>query len=437
MLRCGMCEVDITPALGSEIPGYFGPRIASGIKDPLNAKALVVESDSGPGGAVALIALDALSVPRDAVQTVRERVSRETGIDPAGIFVSATHTHTGGPVSSGFGSTESPAYTKWAAEKAADAAIMAYRTRREARIGFGRGSEADIAFNRRFFMKDGSFRTNPGVGNPLVDRPAGPIDPEVLVMRIDGADGRPIGVVTNYACHTDTVGGSEFCADFPGELSRFVKHALGERTVSLFLLGACGDINHIDVSGRMTKRPDHYRWMGRILGAEVLKVREKIVPFDEAFVAAQSGEFAVRLRSPTAEETEAAARLLAAGTDDFREAAYAREILNIAEQLPEATVPVEVQAMRIGELAVVGYPGEMFVEFGIRTKRASGFPFTMIDTLCNGTIRAYVCTREAFRQGGYEARMTFRNRFPEETGERMTELAVELLHRLRGADEAR
>ncbi|CAG7655108.1 hypothetical protein ACFQI7_36915 [Paenibacillus allorhizosphaerae] len=427
MIRCGMAEVDITPALGSEIPGYFGPRLGSGMKDPLYAKSLVTETETC---IAVIIALDSISVPRETVQTIRKLVGEAVHIEPAAIFVSATHTHTGGPVSTGLGCTENPAYLEWLAQKAADSAILAYRTRKAARIGFGRGHEADIAFNRRFFMKDGTFRTNPGIGNPLVDRAAGPIDPEVLVMRIDDADGNPIGIVTNYACHTDTVGGSEYCADYPGELSRFVKRALGDQAVSLFLLGACGNINHIDVSGKRNKAVDHYRWMGRILGAEVVKVREKIDVGGEARIEALSGYFTVELRSPTEEEADAAGMVVQKGTSDVREATYAREILKIMEECPTASREVEVQALRIGELSVVGLPGEIFVEFGLDIKRQSPSAYTMIDTMCNGTIRAYICTREAHRQGGYEPRMTFRNRFPEETGERLVELAVQLLNRL-------
>ncbi|TNJ67205.1 hypothetical protein FE784_06580 [Paenibacillus hemerocallicola] len=427
MIRAGMAEVDITPALGSEIPGYFGPRLASGVKDPLYAKSLVVETESG---AVAFIVLDAIAVSSPTVQSIRASVQAETGIEPAGIFVSATHTHTGGPVSTGFGCTESPEYLEWIARRAADSALLAYRSRKAARIGFGRGQEEDIAFNRRFFMKDGTFRTNPGIGNPLIDRAAGPIDPEVLVMRIDDAEGNPIGVVTNYACHTDTVGGTELCADFPGELSRFVKRELGEQAVSLFLFGPCGNINHIDVSGKRKRDPDHFRWMGRILGAETVKVRDKIIASDEVSISALNGEFTVDLRRPTEEEVEAAGKFLESEAHDLRETLYAKEILKIAASSDSGPATVEVQAVRIGELAVVGLPGEIFVEFGLDIKERSGSAYTMIDTMCNGTIRAYICTREAHRQGGYEPRMTFRNRFPVETGERLVELAVQLLDRL-------
>src|SRR5690606_5821101 len=103
-------------------------------------------------------------------------------------------------------------YLDFLVNKAADAAVLAYAQRREARIGAGSGTVEGIAFQRRYWMKDGTLRTNPGIGNPDVDRPAGPTDPELTVVRIDAADGTPLGIVANYACHTDTVGGTEFSA---------------------------------------------------------------------------------------------------------------------------------------------------------------------------------------------------------------------------------
>ncbi|MDF2721115.1 MAG: Neutral ceramidase [Paenibacillus sp.] len=424
MIRCGMAELDITPALGSKIPGYFNVREVSGVKDPLYVKSLVVETDNG---SAAIIVFDAISIPRKIVQAIRGRVSEEIGIDPAGIFVSATHTHTGGPVSTGFAGVEDDDYLRWIGEKAADSALIAYRKRKEAKIGFGRGHESDIAFNRRFFMKDGTVRTNPGIGNPLVGRPAGPIDPEVLVMRIDDTEGNPLGVLTNYACHTDTVGGTEVCADFPGELSRVVKRELGEQAVSLFMLGACGNINHHNVIGNKPKRADHYKWMGRILGAEVVKVRDKITVSDQTSVTALNGELNVGLRMPTEEILEASRRTLADSSANLQDTIYAKQMLRLVEENAPTEATVEVQALRIGELSVVGLPGEIFVEFGLDIKRQSSTPFTMIDTLCNGTIRAYICTREAHAQGGYEPRMSYGNRFAVETGERLVETAVRLL----------
>jgi hypothetical protein len=194
MLQCGVSELDITPSLGSTMPGYFNDRKSTGVIDRLYAKALVVDQD---GSAVAFVVLDTILVPRRVVENVRARVGQLTAIPPERVMISATHTHTGPAVATTTFLNADEAYLDWLAVKAADAVVLAYRSRKEARIGFGAGHEEDIAFHRRFFMKDGTVRKNPGIGNPDIDRPAGPIDPQVGVIRIDDAEGRPMGVVTN------------------------------------------------------------------------------------------------------------------------------------------------------------------------------------------------------------------------------------------------
>lgn len=368
------------------------------------------------------------------VELIRRRVREHTGIAEERIMVSATHTHTGGPVKDGFAGKLDEAYTRFLSLQAADAAILAYRSRREARIGFGRGHEAEIAFNRRFFMKDGSVRTNPGIGNPDIDRPEGPIDPEVLVVRIDDANGRPIGVISNYALHLDTVGGSLNSGDYAGEISRIVKRTLGSDVVSLFLLGACGNINHVDTSGRIPRRADHYLFLGQVLAGEILKVHAKINTSQTGRPDVRQTVFPLDYRVPTEEQLEWARgirRQEAAGKVD---AAMANQLFSLAEDGGPTRRDIEIQTIRLGELAIVGVPGELFVEFGLQLKAASPFPFTLINELANGSGNGYICTRAAFAGGGYEPRLTTSSRWPEETGERMVEEALRLLAQWQTAD---
>ncbi|GAA3409281.1 neutral/alkaline non-lysosomal ceramidase N-terminal domain-containing protein [Paenibacillus hodogayensis] len=432
MLQCGVCELDITPSLGSTIPGYFNDRKSTGIIDRLYAKALVVEND---GSAVAFVVLDTIKVRKDVAENVRRRVGETTGILPERVMISATHTHTGPAVATTTFLSADESYLEWLAVKAADAVAIAYNGRREARIGFGAGHETDIAFNRRYFMKDGTLRTNPGIGNPDVDRPAGPIDPEVGVVRIDDADGRPMAVVTNYAVHTDTVGGTEYCADFPGELSVALKKALGEQTVSLFMMGASGNINHYDVlHGKLEyyAKPQsrHYMKMGRILAGEVLKVREKIFTSSEARVEERKAFVKLRYRQPTPEQIAEAQANLTGYPEGHVERNFAKELLEAA-RLGEGTAEAEIQTVAVGDLAVVGLPAEMFVEFGLEIKGGSPFGLTLINELCNGIVGTYVCTREAYRLGGYEPRITSNNRLQEDAGELFVDCALGLLRELK------
>lgn len=431
--KCGMSEVVITPPLGSHMPGYFAGRRSTGVKDELYAKALVIESGETT---MAIIVVDAITLQRQQVENIRERISQCTPLLPEQMMISATHTHTGPPIRPTFDGNMDEAYNQFFTKKIADAAILAYRKLKPAHIGCGKGQEDGIAFNRRYWMKDGTVQTNPGFAHPDLDRAAGPTDPEVLVVRIDDLDGNPIGVVTNFACHPDTVGGTENCADYPGELSRTIKKALGDQTVSLFILGTCGNINHWDFIKSRQPEPDHYRKMGRILAGEVLKVRDKIDYFGSTNPLTAKIErtfFTIPYVYPTEQQVQEAKLMLTAETSTDQDRFLAEHLLEVIDD-PVDSVQVEIQACRIGELAVVGLPGEIFVEFGLSIKKDSPYVFNIMNTLCNASARGYVCTREAYEQGGYEPSLRRHNRHHPGNGELFVRHALELLKKMNRND---
>jgi neutral ceramidase len=268
MIRCGMSETDITPQLGLPIPGYLNARFADGIKDNLYAKAAVFRRDDETA---ALISIDALDFEAEDVKRIRERVYEFTKIPEQNVMVCLTHTHTGGPVVNCFGTKRDEAYISFLIEKAAEAVASADSKLKPVKLGFGKGKAENIAFNRRYVMKDGSVKTNPGRKNPNVQKPAGPVDPDLTMMIITDTDDRPLGAVVNFACHLDTVGGNEFCADYPGELSRILKAVYGKDFCTLFLNGFSGNINHIDIHAESKPDPYHYKKMGAVLAGEVIK----------------------------------------------------------------------------------------------------------------------------------------------------------------------
>lgn len=426
-MKCGMQEIRITPPLGSSMPGYLTERKSTGVKDELYTKALVIESDSQ---LQVFISVDALFFPTEETDKIRERLQQELGVSPEQVMISATHTHTGPPIRKGLDGSSHEDYVSILVKKMGDAAVMAYQSRRPAKIGVGTGHEGDISFNRRYWMKDGTLETNPGFNNPNIEKPAGPIDPEVTVVRIDDLDDNPIGVVVNFACHTDTVGGTEYCADYPGEMSRMVKKVLGSDVVSLFMIGACGDINHHNFMQDKTPKRQKYDVMGRVLAAEVLKVREKIQCVDTIEIACTRTTHRLELRRPTKEEVEAAEQRLQTETNPI-ERFFAEHILK-ADQATEHTEIAEIQVFRVGDWAVVGLPGEIFVDFGLELKEQSPFSQTIVNTLCNGSIYGYVCTREAYNQGGYEPRIKLKSRTPVDAGEQFVKKASVLLNELYG-----
>ena len=423
MLKGALREVVITPPLGVSIPGYFENRLSAGVKDELHAKALAVSD--GESDAL-IIAVDAVGLYASDVAAIRRRVAEFTGISPQQIMVSATHIHTGPPVANTFENRRDDDYCAYMTRKTADAAIEAYRQMAPCRIGAGRGEERGISFNRRYFMKDGTVRTNPGFNNPDTVKPAGPIDPEVAVLRIEDLQGRPLGAIVNFACHPDVVGGAQYSADYPGELSRVLKKAYGEQFVTLFLLGTCGNINHIDV--RRKEGPEHYKKMGRILAGEVQKVWEKIQPQEDATVAAAGTEITVRTRNISPAQLEQARRAADDQSLPAIERIYARELLEYVK-IVHTEEEAEVSGIRVGPLAIACLPAEVFVELGLEIKSRSLLPVTMIATQTNGRF-GYIPTREAFAQGGYEPRTTRMNRLVPEAGEQFTAAAQAVLAQL-------
>lgn len=434
-MKVGLAEVNITPPLGNQIPGYGQQdRLATGVKDELYAKAMAIESGNT---SLAFIVIDIISLELDSCERIRQRVQEATGIPAENVMVSCTHTHTGAPRPEREAALQ---YYPILEDKAADAAIIAYARREEASIGFGRGHEDTIAFNRRFYMKDGTVQTNPGILNPNIDRPEGPIDPEVLVMRIDNTRGEPIGVVSNYAVHADCVKGTEYSGDYPAFISRTIKQLYGESVVSLFFQGACGNLNHIDVSGRVDDKlvPHHIR-MGKRLGLEIAKVRDLTkTSADEAELSTASRFVTVSARALRPHEIEWAHRKLAELDGVPEETMTARQMMEKrrAERRLQShgkPLPVrayEIQVSVIGELAIVALPSEMFVEFGLEIKANSPFAYTIMNELSNGSGPGYVCTPLACDNGGYEPTGAL---FSEEAGGLFVQAAIELLHERRAA----
>ena len=442
----GTYEWDVTPPLGVNIPGYFEVRPAAGVRDRLYARALACSTEQGES--FILISIDACECSPFCVARARQRIEEMLGIPGERVMMSVTHTHTGGPIDDIVPGSIDMDYIYWLGERAADAAVMAWNSRRPARIGFGRGHEDSIAFIRRYFMKDGTLKTNPGFCPDQIDRPAGEIDPEVGVVKIEDADGRLMAVITNYGCHPDTVSGNRFCADYPGELSRVLKAVYGQQVVSFFLNGACGNINHVDFMHRTAEyyakaNPLHYVRMGRILAGMVIRTLADIETKEVCSLSVESESFPAVIRTPDEKDIREAKELLerepyeicyrteegsTGNRKNLQARSCARSLLEVAE-LKERNVSVPVQTARIGEIAIVGCPCELFVEFGKDIKRRSPFEHTLISTLTNAHF-GYIADREAFALGGYETRITAVTMMAPETGYDLTDTAVRLLKKM-------
>jgi hypothetical protein len=362
---------------------------------------------------------------RQAVAAARKRVAERLGLAAEQVLICATHTHTGPVI------TEE--YAAFAAERIADAVQMARREAQptECRIGFGH--EDSLSFNRRFWMRDGSVVTNPGGNNPNVVKPVGPIDPRVTVLSFARPGRDPAGLLVNFTLHLDTIGGNLISADYPFFLAHLLRRAFGAELPVLFTNGAAGDINHFDVFGRGPRKGfEEPLRIGTVLGAEVIKTTQNLEPLTATPVRTARAEIELPLAEVTPEEVARAEEIVARPEDrehDFTmDVVWAHRTVRIA-RAEARTVPTEVQVLRLGDLAFVGIPGELFVELGLRIREESPLPHTCIVELANDSV-GYLPPRKAFDEGGYEVTSC---RYTPEVGEMVADAAGRVLREVAGA----
>lgn len=421
-MQVGFGNQIITPPLGIEMAGYFSNRLASGVKDDLYSRAIVVSEGETH---VAVVVTDLIHFPKDDAARVRALVAERTSIPADNVMVVATHTHTG-PVTR-FGKLRDEDYMLTWAENTAEAVRIAFESRIEATVGGGIGELPGVAFNRRFWMNNGVVHTNPGRRNPNIIGPAGPADDEVIVLRFDDADGRPIGILTNFSCHTDTVGGTELSGDWVGVTERTIRSMLPhlfkdpshidvDNFGIIVMNGACGDINHIDAMDHNPNKnwPGMTEAIGGGLAAETLRVAMGIETTnpngetDTQHVASASTQVGIQ-RIPFGDRIEQCKRAIEDDRVGRMEKTRAKSIVASAENqspdVPEQALEeeVEVQVIQIGPAAILGLPAETFAESGIHFKENVPHAFGMIANLANGSL-GYLPPIRAYREGGYETR---------------------------------
>ena len=124
-------------------------------------------------------------------------------------------------------------------------------------------------------MKNGKVAFNPGQLNTNIVRPAGPTDTDVGILFARQPEAKhPFAGLTVFAMHSDTVGGSEYSADYAYYLQQMLRSAYSEDFISAFGAGTCGDLNHINVNKKETiKGFDVAERLEELLSARLLKAR--------------------------------------------------------------------------------------------------------------------------------------------------------------------
>jgi neutral ceramidase len=433
-LRLGRAAVEITPPVGVPMGGYFYLRPSTAVHDGLYVKSLVLENE---GSKAALVACDMVGLPRNFVELARRLIEQTTGLKGEQVMISATHSHTGpemDPIileqAEGTMAQAVKQYHASLPVRIAECVKQAEANLTPARAWPSVGREDSLSFNRRFLMKDGTVRFNPGKLNPDTLRPVGPTDPEIVVVYFDSPQSIPLATYVNFALHLDTVGGTEFSADYPYTLAKLLGDVKGPEMLTVFTIGTAGNINHLDVKSSAPQRGhQEAARIGTVLAAAVLKTYAQLNSSIEGPL--QAYHQTVKLPTPElkpgevqkAREVVARARQPGPGGPEFLDVVHAFKVLYVAGYQGKP-IDAEVQVITLGnELAWVGLPGEIFVELGMALKLASPFPKTIVVELADDDIN-YVPNHKAFAEGAYEVETA---RCTPGCGEALVEAATRLL----------
>lgn len=441
-LKAGYASVTITPPFGIPLAGYFVDRFMDGILDDLEICALALSD--GENKAI-IMAADLLGIREEELTPVRKAVAEKLNMTVGGVFIACTHTHTApqvGKNTTGSLPEEWNFYQDILWTKFVDVAVMAFEGLAPAKMGWAVGKAPNIAFIRRYRMKDGKVCTNPGVNNPDILAPIGTADESVNLLRFARENG-DIALV-NFGVHPDTVGGCKVSADYP----KFVRKTL-ESVIpgckALFLNGAQGDVNHVNVAPKggdnnglvpmfddCDRGYSHTRHMGQTIAGGVLQVYEKVQFADVDKLTFASGNCMIPANIPNAEDLPLA-REYAALHEADRDSEIPYKGMELTTVVAEALRMLRLEhgpehfdlpmtAIGIGPAVLVSIPGEPFAGIGQGIQAGSPFDITLTCCCANG-YEGYFPMQEAYDEGGYEARSS---NFKAGVAERLIENGIKL-----------
>ncbi len=434
-LRAGAALVDITPPAGTHLSGSGcgEHRPAQSVLDPLFAKAIVFEA---AGRKLCIVTLDVTIITSEYTSRIRAGIAEKTGIAPDAIMVHAIQTHSAPSVGYFMLDQDFPlettaeteylrgaelAYGEQAARAAVRAAVEAAGRLEPVRIGLGRGIVGELAFNRRGVRRDGTIMMPKPMGHE--NQPfgitdlcylEGPMDPEVGVCCVQRLDMQPIAFLLHHTCHPVNVFGHRetYCAvsaDWPGAWSHELQKIYGSTVVPLVLNGCCGNINPWHPFDPDCT-PDHRR-MGRELAAMSERVTHGMTFGQSGVLDWRIEQAILSYRDIPEKRRQEVAALLAkhphpprgkSGEVDpqWFSAASTRSVELCRQREPRFSY--EIQVLRVGDLAIVGLPGEPFVEGQLAIKTNSAAPYVFPAHLTTQYV-GYLPTREAYARGGHEA----------------------------------
>ncbi len=396
-LFVGWASADITPPKPIALVGQLHKRISTGVRDPLTATALALESRA-PGAKpeqALLVSCDVLFIQRAVRQRIQENLrSQLPDFDPSKLQLNATHTHTGpGFVDSTFGTLydvsnnlgvmKATEYADLFAERVAQAAAAAWRNRKPGSMSWAL-SHAVIGWNRRTHYFDGSTVMYGDTRPPAFSHVEGGVDPAVDLLFFWGPAAKLEGIVINLACPSqETENLNEISADFWHDARQALRARHGP---DLFVLPQCAPAGDLSPHPIYRQTAENQMDQRRGLSRREELARRIANAVDDVLPVARSS------------------------TQDRPQFRHVVATVDLPEQNPPAppfyetdsVQPIEFHVLRLGDVALATNPFELYLDYGIRIEARSRATLTLLVQLSDSN-SGYLPTPRAVQGGGYSA----------------------------------
>lgn len=400
-LYLGVARSIITPEVGGNLMGYNPTTYSESIHDDLTATAFAFSQ----GETKALLVTVSLCVIGfDINEEIVTLLSEKFDIPKYNIMLCATHTHSG-PITKfqpGWGDIDRKYIDEIMIPGILEAAEKAVNSKVAVKVGIGQG-ESTVAINRRELRADNKVY--------LGQNPWGSLNKQMTVISFKGDDGSIVANIIHYGCHGTAAGSNkEVSRDWPGVMEDVLTRDTGG--ISAFINGPQGDVGPRCTNGRTTGigNVKFAEELGGYAARDAKTIFDGIKAYHDAELSVFGGFVAVPLdkRIPREEAEE----LLEPLKDKFvnqagGQRAYYEEIIESYENGYEDAAERQVQQtiIRIGDVAIVSFPFELFSEIGMRIDAyCEEIPCVLSLSNANGSGNYFV-TQDQICRGGYEVKM--------------------------------
>lgn len=412
-LYAGFHCTTIRPPMGIDVPGYFSPRHADGFITDLHLRAAAFAC--GDQKAI-IFSCEAVGIRADAFRVIKKKIAERCRMDEDAIYINCIHSHTSYRITLPSSKmTDDDIFKLHLQQQFVDCAQFAFEDLKPCTVKIAEGEAKGVGFIRRYRMKDGTCKTNPKMGSPDILHPEGEQDNSLQLIRFIRVGAKEI-IMVAFSTHADVIGGSKFCADWPGYTVEYINGAFQGEVESMMLLKTEGDTNHVNPfmpEGTPRKGVDIAKRMARVLAGETLKIYDGATDVPSNKIVAFTKDLKIGKNAYDPADVPVAEKIRKIYLEKGNQAA---ELKDYTMGVPEALriianlsrpefFELRMHALQIGNLAFVGIPGEPFTSIGRAITEGSKMDMTIV-TACTNGHEGYYPDYPAFAEDGYESKWT-------------------------------